>query len=132
MDYKARKLMSRREVVWMLPFAIALGALTAMSISASAQSDAEGRIHLTFAKAAHGNGSGYLFYQGQKYGLAVFSPPIGRIWTTSIHLIGTASNFRRVSDIIGAHKAAAVGAPTVRRPKHPRLAKQKSVWLWIP
>src|SRR5262249_61121505 len=81
MDYKARKLMSRREVVWMLPFAIALGALMAMSISASAQSDAEGRIHLTFAKAAHGNGSGYLFYQGQKYGLAGVCAQHRRIFT---------------------------------------------------
>src|SRR5262249_58141381 len=105
MDYKARKLMSRREVVWMLPFAIALGALTAMSISASAQSDAEGRIHLTFAKAAHGNGSGYLFYQGQKYGLAVFSPPNGRNLTTTIDFIRTPADFRSVFGIFCAHKS---------------------------
>src|SRR5262249_58486925 len=114
MDYKARKLMSRREVVWMLPFAIALGALTAMSISASAQSDAEGRIHLTFAKAAHGNGSGYLFYQGQKYGLAVVSPQIGRILTTSIDLIRTASKFCSVSDIISAYNRSHARAATSR------------------
>src|SRR5262249_58668309 len=93
MDYKARKLMSRREVVWMLPFAIALGALMAMSISASAQSDAEGRIHLTFAKAAHGNGSGYLFYQGQKYGLAAVHLHIPRTMAAPTHLVRSPSAF---------------------------------------
>jgi len=131
MDYKATKLMSRRDVVWMLPFAVALGALTAMSIIASAQSDAEGRIHITFAKAAHSNGSGYLFYQGQKYGLAVVSPEIGRIWTTSIDLIGTASNLRSVSDIVGAYNAADAGAETVRRAKTVRLENKKGVVLEI-
>src|SRR5262249_62245998 len=104
MDYKARKLMSRREVVWMLPFAIALGALTAMSISASAQSDAEGRIHLTFAKAAHGNGSGYLFYQGQKYGLAGVNPPIRNKCKKTNEFVWGASKLCGGSDIICSDK----------------------------
>ena len=28
----------------------------------------EGRIHITLFKAAYGSGSGYLFFQGHKYG----------------------------------------------------------------
>jgi len=129
MDYKARTLTNRRAIVWQ--FAITLGALTTMSRSASAQSDAEGRIHITFAKAAHGSGSGYLFYQGQKYRLAIVSPEIGRIWATSIDLIGTALNLRAASDVIGAYTAADAEAATVRRAKTVRLENKKGVVLEI-
>jgi hypothetical protein len=31
----------------------------------------EGRVHITFFKGANGSGSGYLFFQGQKYGLGL-------------------------------------------------------------
>jgi hypothetical protein len=68
----------------MLQFAMALGALTAMLTLASAQTDTDGRVEITFQKAGRSGGSGYLFYQGQKYGLAIAGPEIKRIWATSI------------------------------------------------
>src|SRR6516162_8020524 len=49
----------------------------------------EGRIHITFFKAGHGSGSGYLFFQGHKYGLSVSGPKIRKVWITTIDLIGT-------------------------------------------
>ena len=66
----------------------------------------EGRIHITFFKAAHGSGSGYLFFQGHKYGLSVSSPKIRKVWITTIDLIGTASNLRNAAEIIGAYNGA--------------------------
>ncbi len=132
MNYNARKLTNRRNVVWMLQFAVALGALTTMPIAAPAQTDTDiGRIHITFLKAEHGSGSGYLFYQGQKYGLGITGPEIRRIWVTSIDLIGTASNLHGAADIIGTYTAADAAAATVKRARMVRLENQKGVVLEI-
>jgi hypothetical protein len=129
---EARKLPSRRNFVWTLRLAVALGALTAAPMAASAQTDAEsGRIQITFQKAGRGGGSGYLFYQGQKYGLAIVGPEIKRIWVTSIDLIGTASNLHSAADIIGPYTAVDAGAATVRRAKTVRLENKKGVVLEI-
>ena len=126
-----KKLTSRRDVVWMLQFAVALGALAAIPMTAFAQTDAEGRVQITFQKAGRGGGSGYLFYQGQKYGLAIDGPEIKRIWVTSIDLIGTASNLHHPADIIGPYTAVDAGAATVRRAKPVRLENKKGVVLEI-
>jgi hypothetical protein len=131
MHYNAKKRTSWRDVVWTLGFAVALGAITAMPMAASAQTDAEGRIQITFQKAGRGSGSGYLFYQGQKYGLTIIGPEIKRIWVTSIDLVGTASNLHNASDVIGAYTAADAGTATVRRAKTVRLENKKGVVLEI-
>jgi hypothetical protein len=57
-------------------------ALIMLPISASIQvlAEEEGRIHIIFSKPGYGNGSAYLFYQGQKYGLGVSGAKTGRIW----------------------------------------------------
>ncbi|MBO0715939.1 MAG: hypothetical protein J2P55_01205 [Rhizobiales bacterium] len=106
MDDNVKKLTNWRRVVWTLQFAVAIIALTTMSTLASAQNDAEtSRIQISFLKVARGSGSGYLFYQNQKYALAIVAPEIKRIWPTSIDLIGSASNLRGASDIIGTYTA---------------------------
>ena len=131
MDYNVRKLKNWRGVARMLRFAVATIALTAMSTLASAQTDTESRVQITFQKAGRNGGSGYLFYQGQKYGLAIVAPEIKRIWATSIDLIGTASNLHSASDIIGTYTAADAGAATVRRAKTVRLENKKGAVLEI-
>jgi hypothetical protein len=131
MDRNARKLSNPRGIVQMLRFVIVLGALIATSMAASTQSDAEtGRVHITFSNTGRG-GSGYLFYQGQKYGLAIITPEIRKIWATSIDLIGTASNMRDAADVIGTYAAADPAAATIRRAKTVRLENKKGVVLEI-
>jgi hypothetical protein len=75
-----------------------LVALMILPISAPIQvvAQEEGRIQITFSKPGYDNGSGYLFNQGQKYGhgLGISGTKIGRIWVSTIDLIGTASNLR--------------------------------------
>ncbi len=116
----------------MLQVAIALGALMTMPMIASAQSDTEtGRIHITFQKAGSGTGSGYLFYQGQKFGLAITGPEIRRIWVTSIDLIGTASNLHSAADIIGTYNAGDPAAAIIKRERLVRLENKKGVVLEI-
>jgi hypothetical protein len=131
MDDNVKKLTNRRRVVWALQFVVAISALTTMSTLASAQTDTESRVQITFQKAGRSGGSGYLFYQNQKYGLAIVAPEIKRIWATSIDLIGSASNLRSASDIIGTYTAADAGAATVRRAKTVRLENKKGAVLEV-
>ena len=64
-----------------LKFVAVLGALITLLMNASTQvlAEGEGRIQITFSKP-DGSGSGYLFYQGQKYSLGVSGAKIGRMW----------------------------------------------------
>ena len=98
-------------------FVAILVALIMLPISASNQvlGEEEGRIHITFSKPGYGKGSAYLFYQGQKYGLGVSGTKIGRIWASTIDLIGTASNLCSVADILGTYNGADPEAVLVRR-----------------
>jgi hypothetical protein len=103
-----------------------LAVLMAVPIFASDQVHAdEGRVHITFFKGANGSGSGYLFFQGQKYGLGVSSAKIGRVWATTIDLIGTASNLRSAADIIGTYTAVDAHSAIMSRSKIARLENAK-------
>jgi hypothetical protein len=106
--------------------------LTALAAAASNHAYAdEGRIHITFFKGAYGSGSGYLFFQGQKYGLGVSSAKIGRVWATTIDLIGTASNLRNAGDVIGTYTAVDSQSATISRSKMVRLENAKGTVVEI-
>jgi hypothetical protein len=106
--------------------------LTVLATTAPSQVHADdGRIHITFFKAAYGSGSGYLFFQGQKYGLGVSATKIRRVWVTAIDLIGTASNLRNAADIIGTYTAVDAQAGTVSRSKMARLENAKGIVVEI-
>jgi hypothetical protein len=108
-------------------------ALIVLPISASIQvrAEEEGRIHITFSKPGNGSGSGYLFYQGQRYGLGVSATKIGRIRVSTIDLIGTASNLRSVADILGTYNGSNPEAGLLRRAITARLENVKGVVLEI-
>jgi hypothetical protein len=115
-----------------LRFVATFAVLTALAISASGRVHAdEGRIHITFFKGAYGTGSGYLFFQGQKYGLGVSSTKIRRVWITAIDLIGTASNLRNAADIIGTYTAVDAQAATISRSKVARLENTKGIVIEV-
>lgn len=109
----------------------ALVALIAVPISATNKVLAEeGRIQITFSKS-DGSGSGYLFFQGQKYSLGVSGAKISRMWATSIDLIGTASNLHTAADILGTYNGRDPEAALVRRAATARLENAKGVLLEI-
>ena len=119
-------------VFWTLKFVATLAVLTVLPITAFSQVPPdEGRIHITFFKAGYGSGSGYLFFQGQKYGLGVSSPNVRRVWVTAIDLIGTASNLRNAADIIGTYTAVDAQAATISHSKMARLENAKGIVLEI-
>jgi hypothetical protein len=124
----SKKFADRHSVFWGLIFVAIFAVLTVLAITASSQVHAdEGRIHITFFKAEYGSGSGYLFFQGHKYGLSVSGTKIRRIWVTTIDLIGTASNLRNAADIIGTYTAADEQIGTIRREKVVRLQNAKGI-----
>jgi hypothetical protein len=104
--FNLNNFLGRHVVLRTLKFVAAFAVLTLLAIAASSSVQAdEGRIHITFFKGENGSGSGYLFFQGQKYGLGVSNTKIGRVWVTTIDLIGTVSNLRNAADIIGTYTA---------------------------
>ena len=117
---------------WTLKFVATFAVLTALAIVVSGQVYADdSRIHITFLKGAYGSGSGYLFFQGQKYGLGISSPKVRRVWVTAIDLIGTASNLRNAADIIGIYTAVDAEAAIVSRSKMARLENTKGIVIEI-
>jgi hypothetical protein len=114
-----------------LKLVMAFASLTVMSISAYAQSDAEtGRVQITFVKAG-GEGNGNLFFGGQKYGLSINGIKIGGFRIKRIDLVGTASNLRSASDIIGTYTAADAKDATVAYARMAQLGNQKGVVLEV-
>jgi hypothetical protein len=116
-----------------LKFVTVLIALMALLMSASTRvlAEEEGRIQITFSKAGYGSGSGYLFYQGQKYGLGVSAAKIGKIWVTTIDLIGTASNLQSAADILGTYNGDDPKSALLKRAATARLKNAKGVVLEI-
>ena len=113
---------------WTLKFVATFAVLTALAMVTPGQVHAdEARIHITFFKGAYGSGSGYLFFQGQKYGLSVSGPKIRRVWITTIDLIGSASNLRTAADVIGTYTAIDDQVATIRREKVARLQNVKGI-----
>jgi hypothetical protein len=117
---QAEELTKRRHSLCFLKVVIVFAALTITSMSYAE----DGRIHITFLKAGYGSGSGYLFYQDQKYGLGINSTEI-----TAIDLVGTASNLHSAADIIGTYTAADAGSATLRQGKTARFENAKGVVL---
>ena len=122
----------RRKDFRILKFVAVLVALITllMSTSTLVLAEEEGRIQITFSKP-DGSGSGYLFYQGQKYSLSVSGAKIGRMRATSIDLIGTASNLRSAGDVLGTYNASDPKAALVRPAAIVSLQNAKGVVLDI-
>jgi hypothetical protein len=130
--HNLRSFAERHVVFRSLKFVAAFTVLTVLAIASSSSVHAdEGRIHITFFKGQKGSGSGYLFFQGQKYGLGISSGKIGRVWATTIDLIGTASNLRNAADIIGTYTAVEAQSATVSRSKMTRLENTKGTVIDI-
>jgi hypothetical protein len=122
----------RRRDFRILKFVAVLVALITllMSTFTLVLAEEEGRIQITFSKP-DGSGSGYLFYQSQKYSLGVSGAKIERMGATSIDLIGTASNLRSAGDILGSYNASNPEAALVRPAATARLQNAKGVVLEI-
>ena len=131
-DIQLENFAGRHGVFRTLKFVAAFAVLTFLAITESSSIHAdEGRIHITFFKGEKGSGSGYLFFQGQKYGLGISSAKIGRVWATTIDLIGTASNARNAADIIGTYTAIDAQSATISRSKVVRLENAKGTVIDI-
>lgn len=121
-----------RDLSGILKLVAILTALILLPIGISTPfAEDEGRIQITFSKPGYDNGSGYLFYQGQKYGLGVSGAHTGRIWVSTIDLIGTASNLRSAADILGTYNGSDPEAAIVKGAAAARLDNAKGVTLEV-
>ena len=125
-----KKSRNGRSFFWMLKLVTAFAALIVMSMSVYAQSNAEGRVQITFIKAG-GEGNGNLFFEGQKYGLSINGIKIAGFRITRIDLVGTALNLRSASDIVGTYSAADAKDATVGYASMAQLENQKGVVLEV-
>src|SRR5215472_440402 len=127
----AQRSPNRRDFFWRFKLVAAFATLTVMSMSAYAQSDVEpGRLQITFMKAER-EGNGNLFFDGQKYGLSINGIKIGGFLIKRIDLVGSASNLRSASDIIGTYTATDAKAATVAYARMAQLGNQKGVVLEV-
>lgn len=126
-----RKFSATRLVSEALRLVTILAALMVLPIASVQVHADEGRVHITFFKGASGNGSGYLFFQGQKYGPGVSSAKIGRVWATTIDLVGIASNVRNAADIIGTYTAVDAQSAIISRSKMARVENAKGTVMDI-
>jgi hypothetical protein len=116
---------------WMFKLVTSFAALTVMPMSTHAQSDVEpGRVQITLMKAER-EGNGNLFFDGQKYGLSISGIKIGGFLIKRIDLVGSASNLRSASDIIGTYKATDAKGATVGDARMAELTNQKGAVLEI-
>lgn len=106
-------------------------ALPAISASSQIHAEDEARIQITFSKPGYDNASGYLFYQNQRYRLGVTGTKVGRIWVTSVDLVGTVSNLHSPADILGTYSARDPKAAVVGHASMARLENAKGVNLEI-
>ena len=127
-----QELAKRRGLALVLKIAAVIAALTAIPMSASTDAVAESaRIQITLVKTGHGGGSGVLFFEGQKYGLAISGTKFKAFWIKRIDLIGDALNLRSATDIVGVFSAADGGDATLRHAKTARLQNPKGVIIEI-
>ena len=127
-----QKLSKMRSLPWILRIFVVIAALTATSMSAFADVDAESaRLQITLVKTRNGGSSGILFYQGQKYGLAISGTQLKGLWIRRVDLIGDALNLQRAMDIVGTFSAVDEGVGTLGHAKTARLENPKGVILEI-
>lgn len=103
-----------------LPFLksrVVLSALAALVISvlpSIANAQSTGTVRLKVAKAGFifgvGGGNGTLTYKGRTYPLRVSGLSAGTIGVAQADLVGTASNLRNATDIVGTYSALSAGA----------------------
>jgi hypothetical protein len=94
-------------------FAAASAALAFVAASPSQSHAASGTVRLHIVKAGvvigGSNGEGVLYFGHRRYRLSVNGSSIGTLGVATIDLVGTVSNLRRPSDIIGSYSDAGAG-----------------------
>jgi hypothetical protein len=120
-----------RGFFWVMKVVVVLVVLMGMSRSAPTQAAAEGRIQITLVKTGYGEGSGLLFYEGQRYGLGISGTKLKGFLIRKVNLTGTVLNLRSAGDIIGAYTAVDGDIAIVGPAKIARLENSKGVVLEI-
>ncbi len=94
-------------------FAAALAAVVLAAASPSQSQAATGTIRLHVVKAGivfgGSDGQGVLYFKHRRYPLRVSGSNFGTLGVATVDLVGTVSNLRHASDIIGSYSDAGAG-----------------------
>lgn len=91
----------------------ALAAVFLLALPSIADAQSTGTVRFKVAKAGFiigvGGGTGTLTFKGRTYPLRVDGIGAGTVGVASADLVGTASNLRTATDIVGTYSAAGAG-----------------------
>jgi hypothetical protein len=95
----------------------AAAALTLLALPSVADAQSTGNVRFQVASAGFiigtGGGTGTLNFKGRTYPLSVGGLTAGTIGVASAEFVGTASNLRAASDIVGSYSVAGAGVTVV-------------------
>ncbi len=91
------------------------------------------RLHIVSAGLVIGGsgGDGVLYFHHRRYPLKVSGAGIGTLGISAVDLVGTVSNLRRATDIIGAYSNAGAGISFVGGEQAATLTNDKGVVLQL-
>jgi hypothetical protein len=116
----------------LLPPAAIAGALL-LGAASGADAQTTGAVRFQVAKAGFifgvGGGTGTLRFRGKTYPLRVEGLSAGTIGVAQADLVGTASNLRDATDIVGSYSAAGAGIAIAGGAKSMQLQNAKGVIL---
>jgi hypothetical protein len=116
-------------------FAAALAAATIVAAAPSPSQAASGTVRLHVVKGGvvlgGTSGEGVLYFGHRRYRLMVSGGSIGTVGVATLDLVGTVSNIRRPSDIIGSYSDAGAGVSIGAGPSATTLQNDRGVVLQL-
>jgi hypothetical protein len=112
-----------------------IAAVAFLGASTNSHAQGVGTVRLHIVKVGFivgvGGGNGVLHYNGHSYRLNIGGIGIGSLGVAAVDLVGTATNLRSPSDIVGTYGAAGVGATFVAGGQAATLQNEKGVVLRV-
>lgn len=116
-----------------LQAAVAIAAAVLLGAPSVADAQTTGAVRFQVAKAGFivgvGGGTGTLRFRGKTYPLRVEGLSAGTIGVAQADLVGTASNLREATDIVGSYSAAGAGVAIAGGARSIQLQNAKGVVL---
>lgn len=114
---------------------MAVTAALMMFAAASPSQAATGtvRLHVVRAGVVVGgaNGQGVLYFRHRRYPLRVSGSGIGTVGISSVDLVGTVSNLRRATDIVGSYSDSGAGIAFIGGAQAATLQNNRGVVLQL-
>ncbi len=113
----------------------AMAALTIFAVAPTPSQAATGTVRLHVVKVGvvlgGSGGEGVLYFHHRRYPLKVSGLGLGTVGIAAVDLVGTVSNLRRASDILGSYSDAGAGISFVGGQQAATLTNEQGVVLQL-